>query len=337
MDKPGQTPLIIKTITRVAKYVIKNTALMALLLCVLLYLILLVFRPQAATFGAISVTLATASMLLFACAGQTIVITSGDGIDLSVGAMMSTMAVIAVEVMNGQREMLLPALMICMAAGFVFGLMNGIGVAYIGIPSLIMTLCLANVLGRFQLVISNGMPRGKVADILTESLTAKYSLTRYIPAFLPGITLWVIVFYAAVILFLKYTKYGYRLQLVGANYDAARLSGVRAARIRMMAYAAAGMLSGLGGFIGAGYFRQMQVGTFNDYTMQSIAAVVIGGTLLSGGKANYAGTVCGALLLAFISQFLTAFSTTTAVRYIIMGAILIALLTVYNRKPKSRQ
>jgi ribose transport system permease protein len=140
-----------------------------------------------------------------------------------------------------------------------------------------------------------------------------------------------------VTLFLKYTRYGYRLNLIGSNFEAARLSGVRAKRTQMLAYAIGGMLSGLGGFVGAGYFRQMQTATFDNYTMQSIAAVVIGGTLLSGGRANYPGTICGALLLTVLSQFLAAFNTSVALRYIIMGAMLIALLVAYNRKPKIRQ
>ena len=325
------------TVGKTMNKALRNTALMALLLSAMLYVIMGIFRPNAATVGSVSITLALASMLLFACAGQMIVITSGDGIDLSVGAVMSTAAVISVEMMRGREEMILPALLVCLSAGFVIGLLSGFGVSYIGIPALIMTLCLANLLGRFQLVISQGAPRGKVADIITESLVAKYDLTPLLPGFLPGITLWAAVFYLLVSLFLKFTRYGYRLNLVGTNFTAARLTGVRSRQIRMMAYAIAGMLSGLGGFVGAGYYRQMQTATFDSYTMESIAAVVIGGTLLSGGKANYAGTVCGALLLIVIRQFLSAFNTSVAVRSIINGAILIVLLVAYNRKPRVRQ
>lgn len=324
-------------VKRTTKRLLNNTALMALALSVLLYIIMGIYRPSAATLSSISITLAIASMLLFACAGQMIVITSGDGIDLSVGAIMSTTAVMSVELMRGREEMIFPTLLVCLVAGFLFGLINGAGVAYIGIPALIMTLCISNILGRFQLVISQGAPRGKVADIITASLTVKHTVTPLLPDFLPGITIWVAAFYLIVVLFLKYTRYGYRLNLIGTNFDAAHLSGISAKRMRMMAYAIGGMLSGLGGFVGAGYYRQMQTATFDHYTMQSIAAVVIGGTLLSGGKANYLGTICGALLLTVISQFLSAFNTSIAVRNIIMGLMLIVLLISYNRKPRVRQ
>jgi ribose transport system permease protein len=325
-------------IKRTAKTLLNNTALMALVLSVVLLVILRIFRSNAATINSLSIVLANTSMLLFACAGQMIVITSGSGgIDLSVGAIMSTTAVITVEVMRGNESLMLPTLLICIASGALFGLVNGVGVAHIRIPALIMTLCFSNILGRFQLVISQGAPRGKVADILTQSLTAKYDVTPLLPDLLPGITIWVALFYVSVVLFLKYTKYGYRLSLIGTNFDAAHLSGVRAKQTQMLAYVIGGMLSGLGGFVGAGYFRQMQTATFDNYTMQSIAAVVIGGTLLSGGKANYAGTIFGALLLTVLSQFLSAFNTSVAVRYVIMGIMLIALLVAYNRRPQTRQ
>jgi ribose transport system permease protein len=327
-----------KTLRTTGRYLPDRTALMALALSVILMLTLRVFRSNAATVNSLSIVLANTSMLLFACAGQMIVITSGSGgIDLSAGAVMSTTAVITVEVMRGNESMILPTLAICLAAGAVFGLMNGVGVAYIRIPALVMTLCLSNILGRFQLVISQGAPRGKVADILTRSLTARYDLTPLLPGLIPGITIWVALFYLVVVIFLMYTKYGYRLSLIGTNFEAARLSGVRAKRTQMLAYVIGGMLSGLGGFVGAGYFRQMQTATFDNYTMQSIAAVVIGGTLLSGGRANYPGTIFGALLLTVLSQFLAAFNTSVAVRYIIMGIMLIALLVAYNRKPQIRQ
>lgn len=319
------------------KFILTNTALMALLLALMLYAVLAVFRPNAATLSSVSIMLATASMLLFPCVGQMVVITSGDGIDLSVGAVMSTTAVITVEMMRGRKEMIVPSLIVCIIVGIFIGLINGIGTAYIKIPALIMTLCISNILGRVQLVISRGAPRGQVADIVTKSLTVKYSVTTLLTNFLPGITVWAALFFGVSVLFLKCTRYGYRLKFVGTNFQAAHLSGMRAKQIRMIAYAICGMLSGLGGFVGAGYYRQMQTATFDHYTMQSISAVVIGGTLLAGGKPDFAGTVFGAVLLTILSQFLSAFNTSIAVRNIIMGLMLIILLIAYNRKPKIRQ
>lgn len=308
-----------------------NTALMAFLLAVLLFVVMISFRPTSLSLNTISTILSFSSMLLFVCAGQMIVITSGDGIDLAAGAIMSTTACITVEIMRGDNSKLIPVLLICMAVGFLFGMIDGFGVAYLKIPALIMTMCMSNVLGKLQLVISNGAPRGMVSQELSKALT-----TRYL-GFIPGITFFAVIFYGAVVWFMRCTRFGHRLNLVGTNFDAARLTGIRAQRTRMLAYAIGDMLTGIGGLVGAGYYKQMQVATFDNYSMLSISAVVIGGTLLAGGGANYLGTVTGTVLLIVLSQFLSAINTSVAMRDIIMGAMLILLLIAYNRKPTVRQ
>lgn len=313
------------------KSLLNNTALMALALSVLLFVIMISFRPAALSLNTLATILSFSSMLLFVCAGQMIVITAGDGIDLAAGAIMSTTACITVEIMRGDHAKLVPVLVICMLAGLAFGTVSGLGVAYLKIPALIMTMCMSNVLGKLQLVISNGAPRGTVSPQLSSALTVRYL------GFIPGILIYAVIFYAIVVLFMKRTRFGHRLHLVGTNFDAAQLSGIRAKRIRMLAYSIAGMLTGVGGLIGAGYYKQMQVATFDNYTMQSISAVVIGGTLLAGGSANYVGTVTGTLLLIVLSQFLSAINTSVAMRDIIMGGMLILLLIAYNRKPAVRQ
>lgn len=310
---------------------LNNTALMALILSVLLFIVMVCFRPSALSLNTLATILSFSAMLLFVCAGQMIVITSGDGIDLAAGAIMSTTACITVEFMRGDNGRLVPALLLCMAVGFLFGLVSGFGVAYLRIPALIMTMCMSNVLGKLQLVISNGAPRGTVSAELSAALT-----TRYL-GFIPGILVFAALFYAAVVVFMRCTRFGHRLHLVGTNFDAARLSGISAKRIRMLAYAISGLLTGIGGLVGAGYYKQMQVATFDNYTMQSISAVVIGGTLLAGGSANYVGTVTGTLLLIVLSQFLSAINTSVAMRDIIMGGMLILLLIAYNRKSAVRQ
>jgi len=311
---------------------LKNTAFMAFGLAVVLFIIMVIIHPAALSLNAVATILSIASMLVFVCAGQMIVITSGNGgIDLSAGAIMSTTACITVEYMNGNNAKLIPAVIICMAVGFLFGTLNGLGVTYIGIPALIMTLCMSNVLTKLQIVIGNGAPRGTVSKELTASLTHRFF------GLIPGISLWAAVLYILVLLLLKHTKFGFRLNLIGINFTAASLSGIRAKQVQVLAYAFGGMFAGLGGLVGAGYFRQMQVSTFDSYTMQSISAVVIGGTLLSGGSPNYIGTIFGAVLLTVLSQFLSSINTSPAMRDIIMGIMLIVLLIAYNRKPEVRQ
>jgi len=311
---------------------VNNTAVMALALAVLLFIVMSILRPSAFTLTSVATILANASLLLFVSSAQMTVITSGGGgIDLSVGSIMSTTACLTVEIMNGNHQMLTPVIFICLAFGFLAGLLNGIGVAYIKIPALIMTLCMANVLTTFQPIFSGSAPRGQVSQQLADMLAAR------VFGFIPGFFIAAIVFYIICVYFLTHTQFGMRLNLVGTNFDAAQLSGINAKRVRMLAYAIAGMMAGLGGVMGAGYFKQMQIATFDGYTMQSIAAVVIGGTMLSGGKPSYFGTFSGTIMFVTLSLFLSTINTAVSIRNIIMGAMLIALLIIYNRKPKVRQ
>jgi ribose transport system permease protein len=310
---------------------LNNTSVMALALAVVLFFVMSIFRPSAFSLTSFATILANASLLLFVSAAQMVEITSGDGIDLSVGAMMSTTACLTVEIMNGNHSMLIPVVLICMAFGFFVGMLNGLGIAYIKIPALIMTLGMANVLTKFQPIFSGSAPRGQVSQKLADSLAARLF------GVIPGFFVVAAIFYIIVVYFLTHTQFGMRLNLVGTNFEAARLSGINARRIRMLAYAFGGMMAGLGGVMGAGYFKQMQIATFDGYTMQSIAAVVIGGTMLSGGKPSYFGTFSGTVMLVTLSLFLSTINTAVPMRNIVMGAMLIGLLIIYNRKPTVRQ
>lgn len=315
---------------RKLKSTLGNTSVMALLLAVALFFMMSILRPEAFSLTSVATVLANSSLLLFASTGQMVVITSG-GIDLSTGAIMSTTACLAVEIMNGNHAMLIPVILTCMAFGFAVGLLNGIGVAYAKIPALILTLCMSTVLTKFQPIFTGAYPRGTVSQQFAEALSRRYL------GFVPGFFIYAMAFYGIVVLFLTRTQYGARLNLVGTNFAAAVLSGIRAKRITMLAYAFGGLMAGLGGVVGAGYFRQLQIATFDSYTMQSIAAVVVGGTMLSGGKPSYFGTLTGTMMLITLSLFLSTINTAVPIRNIIMGAMLIVLLIIYNRRPAVRQ
>ena len=307
-----------------------DTSVMALLLAVALFLVMSLLRKEAFSLTSVAAILANSSLLLFASAAQMIVITSG-GIDLSTGSIMSTTACITVEIMYGDNRLLIPAILVGMAFGFLVGMINGAAVAYIRIPALIMTLSMSNDLTKFQPIFTGAYPRGTVSTQFTNALSYR------IFGFIPGFFAYTLLFYVIVVAFLTRTQYGHRLNLVGTNPTASLLTGVRAKRTTMLSYAIAGLIAGLGGVVGAGYFVQMQIATFDSYTMQSIAAVVIGGTLLSGGKSNYLGTLTGTIMLITLSLFLSTINTDVPIRNIIMGAMLIVLLILYNRKPAVRQ
>ncbi|MCI8491483.1 MULTISPECIES: ABC transporter permease [Anaerotruncus] len=316
------------------KLFVKNNQIgMALVISALLFLITITLNPKSLnpiTFGSI---LSLTSMLLIASAGQTLVIIS-DGIDMSVGATMSMTALLAVSVMRGSSDVgkMLLALLACLAVGGLVGLCNGIGSVKAGLPPMVVTLYISNIVSRLQYVATNGKPNDTKAPDWFKSL-----ITTRFGGFFPAIVLFAAVFFVLMYYLLNRTRYGQQLTLTGNNNRAAFLTGIKTTKIKMLNYVLAGALGGLAGFIGAGNSGFIKCGTYDGMTMDSIVAVVIGGTLLTGGKGSYSGTAAGALLLIILSNGLAVLQVTDSIKNMIMGAVLIILLAAYNRARPVRQ
>lgn len=312
--------------------ILKNQIFIALLAAVALYLLTGIIRPAAINLTSIASIIAFTTVLGFVAAGQTLVIISGsDGIDLSVGATMSFTSILAAEIIRAETVNVPLALVACLAAGAVIGLINGFGVVKLGLPALVMTLTIGNIVTRIQLVMTNGTPYGTSSDAFTKTFTYR------IFGFLPSIVFYGLLVFGIMFYILNLSKYGKRLYLVGNNKFAANLTGINASRTRIMAYVLAGTLSALAGFFACGYYHHVNCSMFDSYTMTSVSAVVIGGTMLAGGKGSYHGSIVGALLLTVLSNFLIVVKTSQAIRDIVMGLVLILLLTAYNRAKPIRQ
>lgn len=306
---------------------------MALIISALLFLITIVLNPKSLNPVAFGSILSLTSMLLIAAAGQTLVIIS-DGIDMSVGATMSMTALITVAVMQGKDSigLMFAAMVACLAVGAVIGLCNGIGSVRAGLPPMVVTLYISNIVTRLQYVFTGGTPEyTSVPDWFRKLITTRLF------GFFPTIVFFALVFLVVVYFLLSRTRYGQQLTLTGNNNRAAFLTGIKTTKVKMLNYTIAGMLGGLAGFIGAGNSGFIKCGTYDSMTMDSIVAVVIGGTLLSGGKGSYLGTAAGALLLIILSNGLAVLQVTDSMKNLIMGVVLILLLTAYNRAKPVRQ
>lgn len=276
--------------------------------------------------------LTISSLLGFVSIGQTIVVISGDnGLDLSVGGVMSFGAIIAYTVMNGENSMFLPALLLVLTAGALFGLFNAVGIVYARIPALVMTLATASVLTSGQQLFTGGNPVGAPAPLATQIATSKA-----LPFFPWIAVIWIGMIIVAHLLLTR-TTYGKQLYATGANMNAAYLAGVRVSRIRVMTYMLSGLLSAFAGFWLCAYNGVVYVNAGISYIMPSVAAVVIGGTSLAGGKGSYNGTVVGAIILTIITSVLVMLDTDEAGRFMMNGIILMVLLAIYTRQPKIRQ
>lgn len=321
------------TASKIKTFTKNNQIGMALIISAVLFLATIILNPKSLNPVAFGSILSLTSMLLIAAAGQTLVIIS-DGIDMSVGATMSMTALITVAVMQGKDSigLMFAAMAACLVVGAVIGLCNGIGSVRAGLPPMVVTLYISNIVTRLQYVFTGGTPEyTSVPDWFRKLITTRLF------GFFPTIVFFAVAFLVVVFFLLSRTRYGQQLTLTGNNNRAAFLTGIKTTKVKMLNYTIAGMLGGLAGFIGAGNSGFIKCGTYDSMTMDSIVAVVIGGTLLSGGKGSYVGTAAGALLLIILSNGLAVLQVSDSMKNLIMGVVLIILLTAYNRAKPVRQ
>jgi ribose transport system permease protein len=265
-------------------------------------------------------------------AGQTLVIISGgEGIDLSLGAVVTLSAIVTYVIVNGRDSMVIFGLLAAVLVGTLIGLLNGVGIAYLRISPLVMTLGMSGVITGLILVVQHGNFVGAVSPLMTRIIAR--------PLFLgiPGAIIIWIIFAFGIWLLMERTSFGKQLFAIGTNRTTSRLSGVNVTGMVLLTYSLAGLLAGLGGFLVVGNTGVVFIKLGNPYLFPSIAAVAVGGTLLSGGKGSYLGTMAGAIVLTLITSLLTTMQMPDSVRQMILGATLLILVSIYGRQRGFRQ
>lgn len=263
-----------------------------------------------------------ASFLGIMAAGAMPVILLGQ-IDLSVPWTLTGAAILTTTV-GGLEDPFWRALAIPagLAFGALVGLINGFVVARLRIPSMVWTLAVnAMLLGGAVFWTGGHKPRGQAPEIAT---TLALGHTLHIPnAFLAWLTV-----SAGMVFLLRRTVFGRYLYAIGNNERAVFLAGARVGRVVIGAFVLAGTLSALAGQLLAGYANQAYQGMGNPYLMPTIAAVVVGGTSILGGRGSYAGTFAGALFITLLLSVLSVLQLPEAVRQILFGLIIMAMLVI---------
>lgn len=309
-----------------------NPTIVAFMLAVALFLLGGVIRPGFVNVNQAINIVRLAAFLGIISAGQTLVILSGgEGIDLSIGAIVTLAAILAFRINNGQNELVPLALATALAAGALIGFLNGLGVAILKIPPLVMTLGMAGVVQGLVLAITQGILEGGTAPVMGRYISAP------LVAGLPGVIFIWILLALLIWLLLERTTYGKQLFAIGVNRTTARLSGVRVPVVVIVTYSLSGLLAAFGGFMLLGFTQTVFMNLGGPYLFPSVAAVVVGGTALSGGKGSYWGTMAGALVLTLITSLLTAMQLPEAFRQMTLGVILLVLISVYGRQRGLRQ
>ncbi|ANL38282.1 MULTISPECIES: ABC transporter permease [Rhizobium] len=218
------------------------------------------------------------------------------------------------------------------ACGMAIGLANGIGVAYLRIPSMIITLATNAVAQGLMVVYTGGFSPQDSA-----TFAMRYLATGFLLPGLPNaVLIWAVVG-AATVFVLNRTTFGRSVYGIGNRESAAYLSGINTRRIVMIAFIASGALSAFSGALLAGYASKAAQSMGDAYLLPSIAAVVLGGTSILGGKGSYLGTVAGVILITLLQSILSVVQMPEAGRQIIYGVVIIAMLLLYGRSPANRQ
>jgi ribose transport system permease protein len=263
-----------------------------------------------------------AAILLVIAVGMTFVIITA-GIDLSVGSVLVFSGVVAAKAMNGMDgngwDVIIVGLVVSLAAGLGWGVLNGLLITKARVPPLIVTLGTLGMALGLALIITNGVDIREVPPRLVTSIGVG-ELFDQIP--------WLVVIAVAVaIVFgvtLAATRFGRHTYAIGSNDEAARRAGINVDRHLIMVYGISGLLSGLAGFMSLARFATTTIGGHATDNLQAIAAVVLGGTSLFGGIGTVLGTVVGVFIPAVLQNGFVITGVETFWRDVAVGAVLIA-------------
>jgi ribose transport system permease protein len=261
--------------------------------------------------------------------GTTFVIITG-GIDLSIGTGMSLCAVISGVLIVNTGLPVVVGVIGTLLFGALIGLVNGFNVSLLGIPPFIATLAMMLVAQGLALVISNSTP---IYFTNAPSYT-QISTGHLFGVNFPNAVLVLAVAFAVAAVILNKTVLGRYTYSIGSNEEATALSGINTRRWKLVIYTLAGVFTGLAGVMISARLASAQPGTGLGYELQAIAAVVIGGTSLSGGKGSIVGTVIGALIIGVINNGLQIMSIPQEWQNVILGIVI--LIAVYADMARKR-
>jgi len=213
------------------------------------------------------------------------------------------------------------------ACGVVLGLVNGFGVAYLRIPSMIITLAVNAVAQGLMVVHTGGFsPQDSSSPAMRALATGE--LLFGLPN---ALIVWAAVGVCAIFL-LNRTTFGRAVYGIGNRERAAYLSGIDTQRVVLIAFALAGGLSAFGGVLLAGYASKAAQAMGDAYLLPAIASVVLGGASILGGRGNYLGTVAGVILITLLQSILQVMQMQEWGRQVIYGAVIVAMLLLYGRE-----
>lgn len=287
----------------------------ALVGLVVLVVVFQALNPTFLSAGNIQSMLVAAAILVVLAVGQTFVVATS-GIDLSIASTM-TLAAVVLGIVFTSGAGLLPAVVAAVVAGGLVGLANGLLVARGKITDFIVTLGSLSAASGLALVLSDGKPATIISAPLLRLSTGSVGIIGY-----SVVVAAVIAVVAHVVLF--HTRFGTHVLATGGNAEAANATGVRTARVKTAVYVIAGLLAGVGAVLLVARVGAAEPAANTAFLLNSVAAVVLGGVSLFGGRATVLGPVIGALLLTALVNGLTLLGVSQFYQPLSVGVVVVA-------------
>ena len=246
--------------------------------------------------------------------GSTLVIITG-GIDLSPGSAIALLTMVLASLLKFMNAPLAVAVLATVLLGACLGLWNGVLTAYLRIPAFITTVASLSIFRGIAFMFNLGSPIFSISDPLTKVF---YNTVLGIPY----VFIYVIIFFALAAFIMTYTEVGRKMYAVGGNANAARFSGVNTKGIVMLSFVLAGVMAGFGSILMAGRLNSGSPNYGVGMELSAIAAAVIGGASLQGGKGNVISTLFGALTIVIVQNGLNLHAVETSVQGVVIGMII---------------
>lgn len=291
----------------------------------LIIVIISVMSPSFLTLNNLFNVLRQVSINALIAFGMTFVILTG-GIDLSVGSILALTGAVTAGMMSGGMDPIL-AMLLGVLLGVLLGAINGLIIAKGKVAPFIATLATMTIFRGLTLVYTEGRPISGLGDSFTFQMLGKgYILGIPVPVVTMAISFAVLYF------ILKKTTFGRRVYAVGGNEEASRLSGINVDRIKIYVYSLAGGLTAIAALILTSRLNSAQPTAGNMFELDAIAAVVLGGTSLTGGRGWIVGTLVGALIIGVLNNGLNLIGVSSFFQQVVKGAVILIAVLLDRKK-----
>lgn len=289
----------------------------------LMFLLSGFIEPDLLSGSSLKTVVLLSSFVIIAGFGEGLVILTG-GLDLSVGAIITLGGVLLGAWVPETNAGIWWAVPTILAVGAALGFLNGIGVTILRMPAFVMTLAMGIIVQSAVLEYTQGAPAANTAPTVISDIVGK---TWF---FIPIIVVLTAVFVIIGTVIQDRSPYGRLVHAVGSNPRAAVIAGIPVSRVLIVAYTLSGLCASLCGIVLLGFIGAPTLSMGQPYTVECIAAVVVGGSSILGGSGLFFGTVGGALFLGVLSNDMTALGLSAGWRTLVQGAIILGALGLFR-------